>query len=169
MLQHDVNLWQEPKIPMAFVGTSDGPAAGAVQQHLDHCITHSSNQGEIKDKPLCSSVGLAFMFSPCCCTQQRHSHALLAQGTQGQDGACGPWCDTALPHTGEAPRLSVDLKQPLSLTPASCWVIASSDGKDSHGNGAAPGVFSHIPPQAKVIITFLCKTPCKTGELFSFF
>lgn len=79
------------------------------------------------------------------------------------------WHSPATRRGSPRPSVAGDHRQPLSLTPASCWVIASSDGKDSHGNGAAPGVFSHIPPQARVIITFICKTPCKTGKLFSFF
>lgn len=43
--------------------------------------------------------------------------ALFAQRRQGREMVCvAPRCDTALPHTGEAPRLSVagDRVRPLS-------------------------------------------------------
>lgn len=127
-------------------------------------------QSEKNHKSLCSSVGPTLIFSLGGCTQQRHSLHCLPRGDRDRMVHVAPSVTQPCTYRGSPQAFcGWGHKQALSLTPASCWVIASSDGKDSHGNGAAPSVFSHIPPQARVIITFLCKTPCKTGKLFSFF
>lgn len=153
---------------MAFAGTSDGHAARVVQHQLDHCVTQSTKTERNKAQIFVPLWG----WPSCSVCKAAHSKGTLMHCLPRGDG------DRMVPlmwHSPTTHRTNPQAfcgwgPQSLSLShPASCWVIASSNGKDSHGNGAAPSVFSHIPPQARVIVTFLCKTPCKTGKLFSFF
>lgn len=94
-------------------------------------LHNPQHQNRVKQsKNLWSGVGRTFIFSLDCCTQQRHSHALLAQRRQGHVTVCvAHRRDTTLPHTGEAPELSVagDHEHPLSPQQAAVLLPALTE------------------------------------------
>lgn len=101
--------------------------------------------------------------------QQRHSFKCTAC-PEVHDGLHGPQTRHSLARQRGRPQAFCGWEPGMaSLTPASCWVIASSDGRGWYRNGVSPSVFSHTPPSARVIVMFLCKTPCKSGNFRIFF